>query len=637
MHQDANDTNSTNNKDNAVNGPPPAEREAHGQVEQRQLPELVVHRDEDYVCYVVVDGRSLRIDGREFKRLVRFQLLSVDGMPASVEEATAYIDLLLARAFSSSPQKTHLRVARDGDTLYVDLANGRGGVVKIDAHGWSVISDCRVRFLRPRGTDSLPMPAAPGNYQLLRRFVRLNDAAFCLFVAQLTYNFVEGASMPIMVLGGEQGSAKTTCAKVVQLLCDPRHPAVRQVPASKRDLMVSAAHAHLLNFDNVSEVKPWLSDGLCTLATGGGYGARANHTDAEETTFDARRAVVLGGIDSFVVRDDLRDRTIFHELEPMTADERIPEMTLWAAFREAVPSILGGLFDLCSGALAAAAQVKVKDLPRMADFYVWACAVEIAAGWPTGTIEAAYRDQRAAGDVEALEADLVVAVTRLLDTKPAWSGTASELLQAFRGLPAAAELQLPKNAARLGSEVRRISPLLRRNGVQVQTRRKGSERTIAFVSEQPSLLSSNSRTTSVPEAPARDDVVVVAAPSTGDGNDADDGAAGYTSVAATVDLSGFEDEDDDHDDDSDDHATSSAAPEVETGPDAVIADADCPPRFRVLRDVLRGRQLRSADVFDELKKRGETQFVTAAYVGEELARAAQAGVVRRVTRGVYAT
>lgn len=515
-----------------------------------------VHRGTDGHSYAVVRGRSLRLDGQEFRQIVRFDLLFQGGPVPTSERQRTYIDGLLARAHSMPPEPTHIRVCKHEGKLYVDLANALGDVIEIDAAGVRVAHDCPVRFLRSRGTGALPRPTDGGDVELLRPFARMSDAAFRLFVAHLTYLFCTGPQ-PLMVFGGEQGRSKSTVAKMVQTLCDPRSPGIRQVPPSRRDLVVAASYARLLSFDNISELKSWLSDALCTLSTGGGYGLRRGHTDDEEMTFEALRPVILNGIGSFVTRDDLRDRCIFYDLEPIKDQERRPEEDLWREFRAAVPSILGGLFSLCSRALALVDTLKPESLPRMADFFIWALAVEAAAGWPSGTIESAFRDQRALGDAEAMENDIVLAVSALLKETPEWAGTASALLEALRAIASSKGLTLPRSAASLGSELRRLAPLLRRNGFRVETPRSAASRGIVLrrnAPSSPSLPSSSTPASAESGAALPRAVGEGVAPSVqakggrdgNDGNDSNDGTDGaspwdvsFTSVAEVVDLSGF--------------------------------------------------------------------------------------------------
>ena len=49
-------------------------------------------------------------------------------------------------------------------------------------------------------------------------------------------------------------------------------------------------------------------------------------------SFDAARPVILNGIEDFVNRPDLADRSLFLTLEPIPEEHRRSEQELWAAF-----------------------------------------------------------------------------------------------------------------------------------------------------------------------------------------------------------------------------------------------------------------------------------------------------------------
>src|SRR5262245_42356054 len=70
------------------------------------------------------------------------------------------------------------------------------------------------------------------------------------------------------------GSAKTTTARVLKRLVDPSAAEVRCGPREARDLMIQGRHGWVLAFDNRSGLPGWLSDALCRLAPGGGFGNR---------------------------------------------------------------------------------------------------------------------------------------------------------------------------------------------------------------------------------------------------------------------------------------------------------------------------------------------------------------------------
>jgi hypothetical protein len=51
--------------------------------------------------------------------------------------------------------------------------------------------------------------------------------------------------------------------------------------------MIAANNDHLLAFDNLSGLCPWLSDALCRLASGGSFVVRQLYTNDEEVLFKA--------------------------------------------------------------------------------------------------------------------------------------------------------------------------------------------------------------------------------------------------------------------------------------------------------------------------------------------------------------
>jgi hypothetical protein len=115
--------------------------------------------------------------------------------------------------------------------------------------------------------------------------------------------------------------------------------------------MVAATNAWMLAFDNLSHLPEWLSDALCRLATGGGFGTRALFTNQEEALFDAQRPVLLTGIDKVVTRGDLLDRSLLVSLPEIRDEQRRPEDEFWQAFEAVRPGILGALLDALSAVL----------------------------------------------------------------------------------------------------------------------------------------------------------------------------------------------------------------------------------------------------------------------------------------------
>jgi hypothetical protein len=205
-----------------------------------------------------------------------------------------------------------IRVGRDDSgsgkdsSTYLDLGDPSGRAVKIGTDGRSVVARPCVHFRRPQGLLPLPLPSRDGSIELLRSYVNLTEADFHLLIGWLAAALRPLGPYPVLLLHGEQGSAKSTLARIVRLLIDPWAPSLLAEPRSLRDLMITALNGWLLVFDNISAVPAWLSDGLCRLATGGGFATRTLFSNDKQSVIDAQRPVVLNGIEDFVRRGGTR-------------------------------------------------------------------------------------------------------------------------------------------------------------------------------------------------------------------------------------------------------------------------------------------------------------------------------------------
>jgi hypothetical protein len=236
----------------------------------------------------------------------------------------------------------------------------------------------------------------------------------------------------------------------------------------------------VLTFDNVSGLPAWISDTLCRLATGGGFAVRQFYTDQDEVLFDATRPVVLNGIEDIVTRPDLADRAIFLTLEPIPEERRRPEKELWAAFDKARPKILGGLLDAVSLGLRRLPETRLKKLPRMADFALWATACE-GALWEEGTFGRAYVGNRDEAVDSVIEADPVgSAVRSLMASRTDWTGTASDLLGALSEEVVETVRRAktwPATPRALSGRIRRAATFLHEVGIDISFEREGRART----------------------------------------------------------------------------------------------------------------------------------------------------------------
>jgi hypothetical protein len=260
-------------------------------------------------------------------------------------------------------------------------------------------------------------------------------------------------------------------------LIDPNVAPVRSLARDERELMIAANNSHVLAFDNLSGMPPWLSDALCRLASGGSLAVRQLYTDDEEVLFQAARPTLLNGIEDVIGRPDLADRTIFLTMAPISDKERRPEVELWRKFESAQPVILGALLDIATHGLKTRSHVRGAALPRMADFALWAAACETAQ-WPAGTVARAYAANRRAAIEGVIEADPVAACVRAnMAVRPQWSGTASDFLRAAdqlqRNEVAIRRPDWPRNPRALAGRLRRAQTSLRAVGIDIAFQREG--------------------------------------------------------------------------------------------------------------------------------------------------------------------
>ena len=403
------------------------------------------------------------------------------GAPNS-EALQSALNVIEANAHFDAPErKVDVRVSGLDDRLYLDLGDDTWRAVEIDVNGWRVIENPPVRFRRAGGMKALPVPVSGGSIGTLRSFLNVqSENDFVLVVAWVLACLRNRGPYPVIVLSGEQGSAKSTFSAILRALIDPNTAPLRALPREDRDLFIAANNGHLLAFDNVSGLPAWISDTLCRLATGGGFAVRQLYSDQDEVLFDAARPVILNGIEDIVTRPDLADRAIFLTLEPIPEERRRPEAELWAAFETARPQLLGVLLDAAVEGLRRLPDTQLERLPRMADFALWATASETAL-WPAGTFWAAYCGNRDEAVEGVIDADPIAASVRaMMSTRTEWTGTASDLLGALAemaGERAAKSKSWPENPRALGGRLRRGAPFLRKIGIEISFGREGRART----------------------------------------------------------------------------------------------------------------------------------------------------------------
>jgi hypothetical protein len=451
--------------------------------------ELFHNPDMEGFATFAVKNPSLPVMHREtwpikstgFRRWLAREFYQEEGKPPNSEAMGGALNILEAKAHFDGPEHdVYVRVAShlSERATYLDLGNPLWEAVAITPSGWQVISNPPVKFRRSRGMAGLYRPESGGKIGELRPFLNVgSDSDFRLIVGWLLAALNPAGPYPILVLQGEQGSAKSTAGRVIRSLVDPGTSPLRSTPREVRDVMISASNSWILAFDNLSGLPIWLSDVFCRLSTGGGFSTRELWTNGEEAIFDAMRPLILNGIDAIATRPDLADRSIIITLPQIDEGARRPEKEFWAAFEVAQPRIIGALLDGVSAGLRHINQVRLESYPRMADFCTWITACEPAFPWPPGSFMDAYMGNRSDAVEATLEADVVaVAVREFMADRETWEGSASTLLDELSeiaGEKVARGKAWPKAPNSLSNRLTRAATFLRAIGIEVDRGKSG--------------------------------------------------------------------------------------------------------------------------------------------------------------------
>jgi hypothetical protein len=436
------------------------------------MPNVELFHTAEGECYADVKNKghheTLKLSSRAFKDWLSYEFYRQESKTPNAQAISDVIQTLAGKARFDSPQiEVFLRVAEKDGAIYVDLCDEAWRVVEITKNGWRVLNQSPVKFRRTKGMFPLPDPTRGGSLTALKNLINVSDADFVLVLAWLVSCFCFNKPYPVLVLHGEQGSAKSTTSKVLRRMIDPNKADLREKPKDSRDLMIAANNGYVIVYDNLSNLSPEMSDALCRLATGGGFSTRELYSNDEETIFDVKRPLILNGIEETASRSDLLDRALLIECPRITEQSRKTETEFENAFVSEHGKLLGALFDAVAHALKELPNVRLDWMPRMADFARWACAAEPAFGLQGNAFLERYQNNRETAHAVTLESSPVgKAIVSFMHGKTAWQGTVEDLRGSLISGFDNNLTGFPKNARSLGGMLKRLAPTLRANGVE---------------------------------------------------------------------------------------------------------------------------------------------------------------------------
>lgn len=363
------------------------------------------------------------------------------------------------------PQPLHLRVAGHDGALWIDMGDATGRAIRISDAGWTIEHKAPVLFKRTALTGVLPEPVLSGTLGELWSWLNVTEEDQPLVAAWLVAALFPDIPHPVLGIFGEQGTGKTTSAKVLVSVLDPSPVPIRKPPKDADSWVTAVAGSWVVGIDNLSDIAPWLSDSLCRAVTGDGDVRRKLYTDCELAVFAYRRCVIINGIDVGAMRGDLADRMLTITLDAISEEDRLEEDDLWPAWQQVHPRLLGAVLDLAAGVIAAFRSVRLERKPRMADFARVLGAVDRVLG--TRGL-ATYISKQGEIATDSLTGDAFI--IRISETVTDFRGTAAELLTEVT--PTEETWRAPKgwpgNARAVTQRLNRQAPVMRKAGWKVE-------------------------------------------------------------------------------------------------------------------------------------------------------------------------
>ena len=405
------------------------------------------------------------------------------------EALNSALAVLRAQAkFEGIQYKLHNRVAPLAQEIWYDLTDKKWQTIRIDANGWEIISKSPILFKRYSHQAPQLTPQGGGNLHDLLDFINLQDASQnLLMLIYVVSCFIPGIPHPIPVLYGPQGSGKTTIFRMLRSLIDPSCTPVLSFPKNKSELVQQLSHHWSPFYDNIRVISDSISDLLCRAVTGEGFTKRKNYSDDDDVIYSYRRCIGLNGVDVIVQRPDLLDRSILFGLERISPSERQEERKLLKRFEDKRPLLLGAIFDTLSKAIRIHPTINLSELPRMADFATWGCAIAVALGYSQEDFLTAYSLNYQMSNEEALQANpLGSVILEFMEKQDFWEGSATELFSALDSIVSSLEINTksplwPKAPHALTVRLNQVATNLRAMGISVETGGRSARKRIILL------------------------------------------------------------------------------------------------------------------------------------------------------------
>lgn len=298
-----------------------------------------------------------------------------------------------------------------------DLNNHTRDYVKITSKGWKLTRKHKHKFLKRNtlGTQVTPQHTQKSLLELLKPFVNTDTKSFILFTTWLVQAFSVGNHSALLIMA-EKGSGKSTLTKMARTIVDPSKLNATTLSEKKDDLFSALSNSYFVAFDNTEELSTETSNILCSAVTGATMAKRKLYTTNELGVYELHNTVILNGIDIIPTRSDLASRCLLIKLKSVTETKRMTDSYINSRFNNALPEILGAIFNTLSQAMNSINIIAPQKLPRMAEAYTEMLAIAIALGISESTFNEIYFENLDKIDKERKNIAIVDAIIEYMES-----------------------------------------------------------------------------------------------------------------------------------------------------------------------------------------------------------------------------
>jgi len=317
---------------------------------------------------------------------------------------------LYLQATATLEKQLHNRIAWHNNKIYYDLANDKWQKIEISPDGFKKIENVESEIIPEpyfrryphQKTQDDPAETETDIQELIDLFGIKEGDQLLLKTLIISY-FVPNVPRPILVIHGEQGSAKTTLIQAIREIIDPSQVEVLNLPKSAEEMPLQLIQHYFLPFDNVGYINDDQSNILCQAVTGTGYTKRELYTDSNMKIYHYKRAISINGINAVPGRPDLLDRCIIFELHRIGNTKRKTQAETIKKIKEMKPGLLSYIFRVLSKSMDLMQDYHPEKLPRMADFGKWGECISQAMGNHDNLFMEKYFDNLDKQHLEVLE------------------------------------------------------------------------------------------------------------------------------------------------------------------------------------------------------------------------------------------